>query len=103
MATSSSYAGFFALTDLHKLTGSLLSPTGAVTNAGEGTVQGTKVVYLADGTKGKLAVSLQGKPYPLQVTPSTGSSGQVTFTWDAPPATVTAPAGAVDLSALGAG
>jgi hypothetical protein len=100
MATSSSYASFFALTDLHTLTGSLLAPTGPVTTAGQGTVQGTKVIYLADGTKGKLAVSLQGKPYPLQVTPAKGSSGQVSFSWDAP-VSVSAPAGAVDLSALG--
>ena len=100
MATGSSYAGFFELTDLRTLTASLLSPTGPVTTAGQGTIQGTKVIYLADGTKGKLAVSLQGKPYPLQVTPAKGSTGQVSFSWDAP-VTVSAPAGAVDLSALG--
>jgi len=101
MATSSSYANFFNITDLHKLMGVLLTPIGAVTVAGQGTVAGTPVVYVADRTGGKLAISLEGKPYPLEITSGKNSTGQVTFSsWNGPIA-ARPPAGALNLSALG--
>ena len=100
-ATTSSYASFLAMTDLKSLMGVLLSPSGSVTVAGTGTALGTPVVYLADGTGGKLAISLQGQPYPMEINSGNAATGQVTFSqWNAPIA-ARAPSGPVALSSAG--
>ena len=79
-----------------------LSPSGDISVAGTGEVNGTPVVFLdsSDGT-GTLAIQTVGEPYPIQIKGSDkSSSGQVDFTnWNAP-VNVTAPTDVVDLSAL---
>lgn len=80
----------------------LLESNGTVTLGGSSEVRGTPVILLEDqDTSGTLAVSTVGQPYPLQVKGGdAGSSGVVDLLeWNAP-VTVTAPEGAVDLSAI---
>ena len=98
----SSFRSFFALTDFHQLVSTVMTPGALpIAKAGTGTTDGTGVVYLTDAKKDKLAVSLVGTPYPVAVIPPADQQGQLTFSgWNAP-VTVAAPAGAIDLAALG--
>jgi hypothetical protein len=96
-ATGADVGDFDKLTDLKTFSAEVLTPTHTVTKAGQGTVRGTQVIYLDDGTEDKVAISLEGKPYPLAFTSSANTIPIANITWDTP-MTVTAPAGAIDFS-----
>ena len=104
-ATSGNFTAFVGLTDIDKLIHQLVTGHGTATNAGETTYKGEKAVALNDKTQGgTLYIAATGSPLPLAIVGTkTGHTGTVTFTdWNAN-ATVTAPAGAIDLSKLGSG
>jgi len=103
-ATTGSFASFEQLTDMKTFFSGMLGSHGTLAKGKEATVAGQKAIAIDDTTKGgTLYVATTGKPYPVELTKtgSTSDKGTVTFTdWDKT-TTVTAPKGAVDLSALG--
>lgn len=97
--TGGDAASFAHFTDIGQLFSTLLPSGGALVKGGTATsANGQKVVILHDQTgKATLDVSLTGKPYPVAVNVPTV---HMTFSkWNAP-VTVTAPAGALDVSQL---
>jgi hypothetical protein len=94
-------ASLAPLTDTQKLFGGALRQHGKLTNKGETTYQGQKVVEIDDTTEGgKLYVAAQGTPYPVALVGSK-QQGHLGFdNWNAT-TTVAAPKNAVDLSKLG--
>jgi hypothetical protein len=103
-AGSGELASLASLTDLGKLLDTALSGHGAVTKGPVKTVNGQKAIELRDATKdGSLFVATTGQPYPLQILKSGGETGKVTFDRWNKPVTITAPAGAIDISKLQGG
>lgn len=101
-AALASFRSFLALTDFEQLVAKTLTPTALpLVKSGTGTQNGTPVVFLTDAAHDRLAVSLVGTPYPVAVIPPPTQQGQLTFRdWNVP-VTVTVPAGAISLAALG--
>jgi hypothetical protein len=100
-ATKSQFAALAPLTDESQLFKAALGQHGKLTNKGETTFQGQKVVEIVDTTQGgKLYVAAAGDPLPVALRGSK-QQGSVNFSdWNAH-ATVEAPKGAVDLSQFG--
>jgi len=99
---------FEALTSPTKANGifkSLTNGHGKLVNEGEKTYKGQSVVAIRDTTKGgTLYVAATGTPYPVALTKTGGTNGgAITFdSWNQP-VTLTAPKGALDLSAFSGG
>jgi len=99
---------FGALTSPTKANGifkGLTSSHGKLENEGEKTYKGQSVVVIHDTTKGgTLYVAATGPPYPVALTKAGGKNGgAITFdSWNEPVA-LTAPKGALDLSAFTGG
>jgi len=97
-ATKQPFSGFARIMSIQGLIGNAFSSHGKLTNLGEKTYKGQKVVAIRDAKDGSiLYVSATGTPYPVAAT----GGGSVTFTdWDKV-VPVTAPKGAVDIGSLG--
>jgi len=89
------------LTDLGQFFGGVLDQHGVLTNKGETTRHGAKVVEIRDSTQGgSLFVAATGDPYPVALAGG-GQQGDVEFAdWNVD-AEIAAPKNAVDLRALG--
>ena len=99
--TSGELASLASLTNLGKLLAEALASSDTLVKGPTTTVAGQQVVELSDTTKnGSLYVATTGQPYPIEIVKRGTETGHVSFTrWNAP-VTLTAPAGAVDLSQL---
>ena len=100
-ATSSDFASLGQLTNLRELVDQTLSDHGTLSKSGTTTVKGQKVVGLTAKSKGgTLYIAATGKPYPIEIAKSGSSSDSITFDrWDEP-LTLSAPANAIDITAL---
>jgi hypothetical protein len=100
-ADSGELASLASLTNLGKLVGTALAGHGALSKGAVSTIEGQKAIALKDASKGgTLYVATTGKPYPLEIAKPGKESGKVVFDrWDKP-VTLTAPAGAIDISKL---
>jgi len=102
-ATTGDFAGFAALLDLDQLTSQLLTPSGTVAKGKPATIGGAKAIALVDKGEqgGTLYIALTGRALPLRVVNTGSSPGTIDFfDYDAG-VSVSAPAGAIDLSKLG--
>ncbi len=99
--TSGELASLASLTNLGKLLAEALASSDTLVKGPTTTVAGQQVVELKDTTKnGSLYVATTGQPYPIEIVKRGTETGHVSFTrWNAS-VTLTAPAGAVDLSQL---
>ena len=89
------------LTDVQKLFSQLLSSHGKLAKGKTTTVRGQQVVAVNDTTNGgTLYVATTGKPYPIEISKTGSSGGQLVFDHFNQPVTLTAPAGAIDISKL---
>lgn len=85
------------LTDIHQLFNQLLTQHGQhLKNAGTTTVAGRKVVAVV-ARNGRLYVATRGKPYPIRLTNTGSSAGQLDFDRFDQPVTLAAPTNTVDL------
>jgi hypothetical protein len=100
-ASTGDLASITPLTDKKQFFKSILEQHGNIENKGETTYKGQKVVEIRDTTQGgSLYVAAEGTPYPVAVEGGK-QQGDVSFRdWNADEP-VTAPKGAIDLSALG--
>ena len=103
-ANSGELASLASLTDLSKLIDTALASHGTLAKGSTSTIQGQPAIGVKDTSKGGiLYVATSGKPYPLEITKEGKESGKVVLDrWDKP-VTLTAPAGAIDISKLQAG
>ncbi|MHB8531920.1 MAG: hypothetical protein ACYDC2_04275, partial [Solirubrobacteraceae bacterium] len=103
-ANSGELASLASLTDLSKLIDTALARHGALSKGSSSTVGGQPAIAVKDTSKGgTLYVATTGKAYPLEVSKAGSESGKVVLDrWDKP-VTLSAPAGAIDISKLGAG
>jgi hypothetical protein len=100
--SDSQFASFGRLTDMRALLASVLASKGHPTSAGTTTSMGKRVVALEDATGAEtLYVAAQGPPYPVAIVDRTRHAAVVFDRWGAP-VPLAAPAGAIDLSSLGA-
>jgi len=77
-ATSGDFGSLSDLTDLHKLSRSLLAHQGPLTKGSTSTVNGHPVIAIVDPAKhSRLYVATTGKPYPVQI--SKGTTQHVDF------------------------
>ncbi len=89
------------LTNAQKLFSQLLSSHGKLAKGKTTTIQGQKVVGVTDTTNGgTLYVAATGKPYPIELTKSGTTGGQIVFDRFNQPVALTPPANAVDISKL---
>jgi hypothetical protein len=96
------FASVATLTNMQKLMGALLLSHGHLIKGGTSTLNGQQVVSVTDKSKGgTLYVATTGPAYPLEIKKIGGGGGQITFDQYNQPVTLTAPANAVSLSALG--
>jgi hypothetical protein len=95
------FTSISSLTDLRTLTRSLLNTSGSLRSAGTNTIGGQKVAAIEDPAQGgTLYVAATGKPYPLELEHTGSEAGRITFSdWNAP-VSLTAPAGAIDITQL---
>lgn len=101
-ATTGNLASLSSLTNLHRLLEAALAKPGSTLSKGSTTtVEGQRVVPVTD-TKagGTLYVATIGQPYPIQISKGGAGGGKIIFSEWNKPATLTAPANAVDLSEL---
>jgi hypothetical protein len=100
-ASSSDFASLSQLTDLRQLIDQTLSNHGTLAKTGTSTVNGQKVVGIADKSQGgTLYIATTGQPYPVQIAKSGGSGGKISFDrWNSS-VTVAAPANAIDVAQL---
>ena len=104
-ATKGPLASVATITSIGRLFQQASSSHGKLTNGGETTYRGQKVVAIRDPSKGgTLYVAASGTPYPIAIVRTqAGGSGAVVFDdWNASVA-VKAPKDAVDLSKLSGG
>ncbi len=96
-------AGLVGLTSIGHELGLQLSTTGPLTKGAIVTIDGQKAIELKDAGKlytGAIYIAATGKPYPIQIVKHGRESGQTTFSGWNDPVTLSAPAGAVELSSL---
>jgi hypothetical protein len=100
-ANSGELASLAELTNLSKLIDTALSNHGKLAKGGTATIEGQKAIALKDTTKGgTLYVATSGTPYPLEIAKTGKESGKVVLDrWDKP-VSLSAPAGAIDISKL---
>lgn len=95
-------AAFSGFLELGKLFSSMLTPNGAVSRGKTTTVDGQPAYALVDGSnQGTLYIAETGRALPLRIAKSGTGGGQVDFSDYDQPVSVTAPAGAIDISQLG--
>jgi hypothetical protein len=102
-ATSGNLAALAPLTDITRLFNGALGSHGKLRNKVETEYNGEKVVAIEDTTQGgTLYVAWSGTPYPVAIVGGK-SKGAIAFDrWDES-ASISAPKGAIDMSALGKG
>ncbi len=89
------------LTNVQKLFSQLLSSHGKLAEGKTTTVEGHEVVAVNDTTNGgTLYVATTGKPYPIEISKTGSSGGQLVFDHFNQPVSLTAPANAIDISKL---
>lgn len=89
------------LTNVQKLFNQLLSSHGTLAKGKTTTIRGQQAIGVTDTTNGgTLYVATTGKAYPLQITKTGSSGGQITFDRFNQPVTLTPPANAIDISQL---
>jgi hypothetical protein len=103
-ANSGELASLASLTDLSKLIDTALANHGTLAKGSKATISGQSAVALEDTSKGgTLYIATTGKPYPLEITKSGKENGKVVLDrWDKA-VTLSAPAGAIDISKLQSG
>jgi hypothetical protein len=100
-AKSGELASLAELTNLSKLIDTALADHGTLAKGSTTTIEGQKAIALNDTTKGgTLYVATAGTPYPLQITKAGKETGKVVLSRWNQPVTLTAPAGAIDISKL---
>lgn len=101
-ANSPEFSSIGSLTDLSTLMTSLLDEVhGKLRSAGTSTVEGQKAAGLEDPTEhATLYVAATGKPYPLELSKTGKEAGRIVFNQWNQPATLKAPAGAIDITQL---
>lgn len=100
-ATGGELGSLAALTNFGKLLDQALASHGTLTKGGISTVAGQPVIELRDTShSNSLFVATSGKPYPVQIAKHGSETGHITFTDWNQPVSLSAPAGAIDLSQL---
>jgi hypothetical protein len=98
--TTGDYASLAKFGSLHALFGALLSAHGTLSKGALTTIRGQKVVPLTDQPSGgTLYVAATGKPYPVEIA-NAHARGVIVIDSINQPVTLTAPAGAIDISQL---
>ncbi len=89
------------LTDLRSLISSTLAGHAGLARGASTTVEGVPVVAVTDAAKGETVyVASAGNPYPIEISKSGARGGKIVFDrWNSPVA-LSAPAHAIDISAL---
>ncbi len=103
VAAGSALASYAGLTDMSRELGLLLGHTGPPTKGATTTVNGQKAIELKDAGKlftGAIYIAATGEPYPIEIVKHGRETGHITFTAWNDPVTLSAPAGAVQLSNL---
>jgi len=99
--TSGELASLASLTNLGKLLAEALASSDTLVKGPTTTIAGQQVVELKDTTKnGSLYVATTGPPYPIEIVKRGSEAGHLLFSRWNEPVTLTAPAGAIDLSQL---
>jgi hypothetical protein len=99
--TNSSFQSFSQLTSIKSLMGSLTQDHGTLTKGSTTTINGVKAVALRSSKGGTMYIATTGKPYPLEVTKTSGTrTGKVTFSDYNKTFSISAPSHAVDLDRL---
>jgi len=89
------------LTNVQKLFNQLLSSHGKLSKGKTTTIHGQQAIAVTDTTNGgTLYVATTGKAYPLEISKTGASGGQITFDHFNQPVTLTPPAHAIDISQL---
>jgi hypothetical protein len=103
-ADSGELASLASLTDLSKLIDTALASHGSLAKGSTARIEGQQAIGINDTSKGgTLYVATTGKPYPLEITKGGKESGKVVLDrWDKP-VSLSAPAGAIDISKLQGG
>jgi hypothetical protein len=103
-SSTKGFSEFTPLTNIVKLTNSLLANHGPLSKGQPTTVAGQPALPITDTTSGGvLYIATTGPAYPLQLKPKKGTTGLVRFMdWDQP-VTLTPPPNPVDLSKLTGG
>jgi hypothetical protein len=102
--TDSSFQSFAQLTSIKNLMGSLTQNHGTLTKGSTTTVNGVKAIALHSSKGGTMYVATTGKPYPLEVSKTSGPKvGRVTFTKYDQPFSISAPSNSVNLDQLQSG
>jgi hypothetical protein len=100
-ANSGELASLAELTNLSRLIDTALANHGKLAKGATATIEGQKAIALKDTTKGgTLYVATTGTPYPLEIAKSGGESGKVLLDRWNQPVSLSAPAGAIDISKL---
>ena len=100
-STDGSFASFGQLTSIKSLIGSLPHGHGTLTKGSTSTLAGQPAIAVTSSKGGTMYVATTGKPYPLQVSKTSGSqSGKVTFSDYDKPFTITAPANSINIDQL---
>ena len=87
--------------DVQKLFNQLLSSHGKLAKGKTTTIHGQQAIAVSDTTNGgTLYVATTGKPYPLEISKTGSSGGQITFDHFNQPVSLTPPANAIDISQL---
>ena len=99
--TDSSFQSFSQLTSIKSLMGSLTQNHGTLSKGSTSTVNGQKVIALHSSRGGIMYVATTGKPYPLQVVKTSGTTtGKVNFSQYNQAFSISAPANSIDLDQL---
>jgi hypothetical protein len=100
-STDGSFASFGQLTSIKSLIGSLPNGHGTLTKGSTSTLAGQPAIAVTSSHGGTMYVATTGKPYPLQVSKTSGSqSGKVTFSDYDKPFTITAPTNSINIDQL---
>jgi hypothetical protein len=90
-----------ALTNFGKLLDQTLSSHGTLVKGATSTVAGQPVIELRDTSRnGSLFVATSGQPYPVEIVKHGSETGHIAFSAWNQPVSLSAPAGAIDLSRL---
>ena len=96
-------ASFASFTDVSRELPIILASPGSLTKGATKTIAGQKTIELKETGKlftGARYIATTGEPYPIQIVKHGRETGQTTFSGWNDPVTLSAPAGAVELSSL---
>ncbi len=102
-AATGTLAGYADLTELRSQLGRLLRSSGPLTKGATTTIDGQHTVELRQTARlftGSLYIAAEGEPYPIEIVKHGRETGQTTFSGWNRPISLSAPAGAVELSKL---